>query len=294
MNNLLQFLLKHSSWFLFALLVVLSSVLLVRNNPWQQSVYLSSANALSASVFRIYSGVTGYFALRDINEGLQTRNAELEMQVVQLKSQLTHLRESMPDSTAVGAVARVDSTGKVVQPQFSHIVAHVISNSISQTYNYITIDRGSDDGIRPEMGVVSHDGVVGIVNVVGRHSARIISLLNPHMKLSCSIARTGDFGTLAWEGTDPRMAVLNDLPKQGKYQVGDTVITNGYSAVFPEGIMVGTVTARRKGTSDNYATLDVKLSTNFTQLSTVRAIRNKMKVELKALENKDFKTTNTK
>ncbi len=277
MNNLINFLIKHVAWFIFIFYVVVSCVLLFQSNPYQQSVYLSSANAVSSTVFKGYSTVTSYFGLKAINEELQERNAELEMEVVQLKKEAQNLKENIPDTTAIQPVVR----------QFDYVVAHVISNSISQPYNYITIDRGEADGIYPEMGVVDHNGVVGMVNVVGKHSARVISLLNPDMKLSCKVKRNQYFGSLQWNGVDPAFAVLRELPKQGKYQKGDTIITSGYSAVFPEGIIVGIVEGRQKELNDNFASLKVRLGTNFMQLSTVRAIKNTMKVELKAIKQND-------
>lgn len=284
MNNLLNFLIKHVSWFVFMFYVITSCVLLFRNNPYQQSVYLTSANAVASTVLEGYSSVTSYFNLKDINEELQQRNAALEMQVVALKNELANVKLQLPDTTRVQPVVS----------QFDYVVAHVISNSVSQPYNYITINRGTADGIVPEMGVVDHNGVVGMVNVVGEHSARVISLLNPHMKLSCKVKRNGFFGSMVWDGKDPEFAMLQELPKQGKYQKGDTIITSGYSAVFPEGIIVGTVESVSKELSDNFVSLRVRLATNFMQLSTVRAIKNKMKVELKLVESKDEKSANPK
>ena len=268
MNNLLNFFIKHVSWFVFMFYVITSCVLLFRNNPYQQSVYLTSANSVASTVLEGYSAVTSYFNLKNINEELQQRNAALEMEVVNLKSQLANVKMQIPDTTKVQPVVA----------QFDYVLAHVISNSVSQPYNYITINNG----------------VVGMVNVVSDHSARVISLLNPHMKLSCKVKRNGFFGSMVWDGKDPEFAMLQELPKQGKYHRGDTIITSGYSAVFPEGIIVGTVESVSKELSDNFVSLKVRLATNFMQLSTVRAIKNKMKVELKLVESKDEKTSSTK
>lgn len=284
MNNLINFLVKHITWFIFLFYVVLGLVLLFQHNPYQQSVWLSSANSMTATVLEGFEGVTSYFNLKTINEQLQQRNADLEGQVVMLKKQVDNYRliTGDTDHTIVG-------TGQ----QFDYVLANVISNSTAQPYNYITIDRGSADGINPEMGVVDHNGVVGIVNVVGRHSARILSLLNPYMQLSCSVKRNGYFGTMTWDGKDPRFATLQDLPKQGHYHKGDTIVTSGYSAVFPAGITVGVVEGNQKNLTSNGVSLRVRLAANFSQLSTVRAINNRMKVELKALESKDENVANS-
>ena len=274
MKNLLDFFVKHSAWFVLMLYLILSCVLLVRNNPYQQSVYLTSANAVCATVYEGISSVTDYFHLKGINEDLQERNALLEMELVDLRARVNDLKMQLPDTLK----------SQPVLQHFDFVVAHVISNSIAQTNNYITINRGEADGIRPEMGVVDQTGVVGIVNVVGKHSARIISLLNPDIRLSCKLRDSEYFGSMVWEGGDSRYAILEELPKHLTYQVGDTVVTSGFSTVFPEVIIVGTVEGRARNLSDSFVSLKVRLTTNFSQLSTVRVITNDMAEELKMLE----------
>ncbi len=277
MNNLLKFFLRHSSWFVFIFYVVISCVLLFQTNPYQQSVYLTSANAVSSAVYNGISSISSYFNLKDINEDLQSRNALLEMEVVDLRNQVNNYRMQIPDTSSIQPALR----------PYSFVVAHVISNSISQTYNYITINRGSAEGIESEMGVVDQNGVVGMVNVVGKHSARVISLLNPHMRLSCKVKNSDFFGSMVWDGKDPEYAILQQLPKHARFVKGDTIITSGYSAVFPEGIIVGTIVSAVKELSDNFISLKIKLSTNFTQLSTVRAIKNQNKAEFDAIKASD-------
>ena len=272
MNNLLNFFIKHSAWFIFAIYVILSLVLLFKDNPYQQSVYLTSANSVSAAVYKAFNGVTSYFHLRDINESLQERNAALEMELIELREHMTDLSLLSPDSLRQPALK-----------QYTFVMAQVIGNSISQPNNYITINRGYKDGVKPEMGVIDQNGVVGIVNVVGPHAARVISLLNPHIRLSCKLRNTGFFGSMVWDGKNPQYAVLEELPKHLTYHKGDTIVTSGYSAVFPEGIIVGTVVGLARGMSDSFVSLRVKLTTNFSQLSSVRVITNSMKEQIDAL-----------
>ena len=272
MNNLLNFFIKHSAWFIFAIYVILSLVLLFKDNPYQQSVYLTSANSVSAAVYKAFNGVTSYFHLRDINESLQERNAALEMELIELRNQMTDMALLSPDTLRQPALK-----------QYSFVMAHVISNSIAQPNNYITINRGHMDGVAPEMGVIDQNGVVGIVNVVGPHASRVISLLNPHMRLSCKLQRSGFYGSLVWDGKSPRYAVLEELPKHITYHKGDTIVTSGYSAVFPEGIIVGTVEGLARDLSDSFVSLRIKLTTNFSQLSSVRVITNSMKEQIEAL-----------
>ncbi len=275
MKNLLDFFIKHSSWFVFTFYAIVSMMMLFQTNPYQQSVYLSSANVVTSSVYNAFGSVSSYLNLRDINEDLQERNALLEMEVTNLRNQVYDLRLQLEDSAIV-------SNG---EQQFDFILAHVISNSISQANNYITINRGSEEGIQPEMGVVDQNGVVGMVNVVGKHSARIISLLNPNLRLSCKLKNSEYFGSMVWDGKSPEYAVLQELPKHVVYHKGDTIVTSGYSAVFPEGIIVGVVAGNDNGLNDNFISLRIKLTTNFSQLSTVRALKNTKHDELEALEN---------
>ena len=232
MNNLLNFFVKHSAWFIFAVYVILSLVLLFKDNPYQQSVYLTSANQVSAAVYKAFNGVTSYFHLRGINESLQERNAALEMELIELRNQMADMELLSPDSLRHN-----------VKGQYTFVMAQVISNSIAQPNNYITINRGYLDGVSPEMGVIDQNGVVGIVNVAGPHAARIISLLNPHIRLSCKLQGSGFYGSLVWDGKDPRYAVLEELPRHAEFHNGDTVVTSGHSSFFPEGLPVGTIAA---------------------------------------------------
>ena len=277
MNNLLNFFIKHSAWFIFAIYVILSLVLLFKDNPYQQSVYLTSANSLSAAVYKAFNGVTSYFHLRDINESLQERNAALEMELIELRNQMSEQALMSPDSLHQPALS-----------QYTFVMAQVISNSIAQPNNYITINRGYIDGIEPEMGVIDQNGVVGIVNVVGPHADRVISLLNPHMRLSCKLKSNNFYGSLVWDGKSPQFAVLEELPKHVKFHKGDTIVTSGYSAVFPEGIIVGTVEGLARDMSDSFVSLRIKLTTNFSQLSSVRIITNSMKEQIDALRRAEM------
>lgn len=276
MRNLISFLIRHSSWFVFLLYVFISLFLLFQNNPYQQYVYLTSANSASASIYKVVSGVTSYFNLQSINNDLQERNALLEMEVINLKRQL--------DDCKIRMIADSISLPDSVAQSYEYYFAGVINNSVSRPMNYITIDKGSSDGIEPEMGVVDQNGVVGIVSVVSKHAARVISLLNPNMKLSCKVKGSDYFGSLYWDGVSPHFAVLEEMPRHVVYQKGDTIVTSGYSAVFPEGLIVGVIESGMKANDDNFIALRVRLSTDFTRLSTVRAIKSKLSDELKEIE----------
>lgn len=284
MRNLFHFFVRHSTWFVFIFYMVVGCVLLFNRNPYQHHLYLTSAGQVASSVYSATNSVTGYFHLRDINEDLQQRNALLEMEVLTLKDRLRTVAEEI-----YGDTMTVDSS----LTNYRFIIAHVINNSVARSRNYITIEKGSDDGISPEMGVVDQNGVVGIVNVVGPHTARIISLLNPDLRLSCKIKGSDAFGSLVWNGKSPDQALLEELPRHVPFNVGDTIVTSGYSVVFPEGIPVGTIINQTKDDDDNFYTLQIRLLTDFTTLSTVRVIENALRDEINSIES-DAEPANSK
>lgn len=279
MRNLLNFLARYSSWFVFTFYAVLSCCLLFQSNPYQHHVFLTSAGAISTGVYEVTNNVTGYFSLRSINEDLQRQTALLQGEVLQLKDQLRQFRED--------SLQRQVNAADTARIKYNFIIGSVINNSIHNPYNYITINKGLADGVRPEMGVLDQNGVVGVVNVVTPHYARIISLLNPNFRLSCKLRGSDTFGSLVWDGTNPRTALLEELPKHTQFKRGDTIVTSGYSAMFPEGIPVGIIEGLGRGDDDNFFTLRIKLLTDFTALSTVKVISNTDIVEIKAVESKD-------
>ncbi len=282
LSELLKFFVKYSSWFLFALYLVAGFALLFSRNPFQHHVFLSSANIIASGVYNTTHNVTSYFSLCDINEDLQARISELELENYMLKNHLRAEREKIYADTMT-----VDSA----LTRYHFLIAHVINNSINHSHNYITIEKGRLDGIEPEMGVIDQNGIVGIVNVVGDHTARLISVLNPYLRLSCKVKGEDQVGSLVWDGRDPGEAILEELPKHAKFVKGDTVVTSGYSSVFPEGVPVGTILSGSRDREDNFYTLRIKLFTDFSTLSTVRVIRDNMKEELAEVE-KDIEIKN--
>ena len=282
MNNLINFFIKNSSWFIFAFYVILSLGLLFQSNPYQQSVYLTSANGTVATISKGVNGASDYFHLKEINEDLHRENANQKQEILNLKEQLNELE------LKYGEKPGKDVSGK---GDYSFISAHVISNSVVNPSNYITIDKGSADGIEPYMGVMDMNGVVGIVDAVNTHSARVMSMLHPDTKITCTLKGNGNSGLLVWDEKTTDHAILKDLPKVDEYHVGDTVVTSSTSLSFPEGFMVGVVERISPTTKeDSFMTLIVKLSCKITKLSNVHVIKNNRKEELKELESEDATT----
>lgn len=279
MRNLLNFLLKYNHWFLFILLEVISFVLLFRFNHYQHSVYFSSANAVAGKVYEVSGGITSYFHLKSVNEDLLDRIMELEQQNHNLEDALGR---HLSDSTELNSIRNLPNT------DYQVFKARVINNSLNLVDNYITLNRGSKDGIRPEMGVVDGNGVVGIVYDTSSHYSQVISVLNSKSSISCKIVGSEYFGYLKWEYGDSRYAYLKDLPRHAEFNLGDTVVTSGYSTVFPEGIMIGTVDDMADSNDGLSYLLKVKLATDFGKVSEVRVIARTGQHEQKELEQKSL------
>ncbi|MFV0418909.1 MAG: rod shape-determining protein MreC [Dysgonomonas sp.] len=279
MRNLINFLLRNSSWFVFIFLEIICFYFVFSGNSYQKSVFLKASNEITGELYSISGSISSYFGLREENQDLLEKNAELQAQVSYLKD---YIFEIEADSVKTEAFIR-DSLGHKANPDF--IIARVEKNSISMLDNYIIINKGQNDGVKEDMGVVSQKGIVGVVRATGANSSMVQSLLNPHSRFSCKILNSNAAGILIWEGGDSRYAKLTEYPKYERIEKGDTIVTSGFSDFFPEGIMVGTIEDFKSETDDNFYSLKVKLSTDFGSLKNVRLINNTNE-EIKELEEK--------
>lgn len=210
---------------------------------------------------------------------MQASNARLENEVLNLKHQIAELKTLQSDSIIF------NSEG---ENRYNYVAATVINNNVRHPKNYFSINRGSYDGVSTGQGVVDQNGVVGIVNVVGPHTARVISLLNETQRFSVKLKNTEFIGSLSWKGGDPTVAYMEEVPRHAKYQIGDTVVTSGYSLSFPSDIPVGVIMNRIKGSDDNFYILKVRLTPDFKSLGTVRVIKDNFKLSLDSLSQFDL------
>lgn len=266
MRNLLDFLARHNHWFLFVLLEAISFVLLFHYNSYQGSVWFSSANAVSGKVYEWDSSVTQFFSLVDANKKLTQRNVYLERQVEMLSEQL---EKSGKDSSYL---ERLQAS---VMQSYETIPAKVVSSSLNKLKNFITIDKGSADGVRKDMGVVCGTGVVGIVYLVSDHYSVLIPVLSSVSNISCTIRSRGYFGYLHWNGGSPEEAYIDDIPRHARFKLGDVIVTSGYSSVFPPGIVVGRIKHVYNSENGLSYRLKVTLSTDFGRLRDVCVINDK-------------------
>jgi len=275
MRNLLNFLIKYYYWFLFFLLEIISFTLLFRFNHYQKSSFFTSSNAVAGEIYKIKGDVTSYFYLKEANEDLLDRNMLLEQQLANLRKEL--------QGRGVDSL-EVDGMNNLVAKNSHLIKANVINSSLIKADNYITLDKGSNDGVHSEMGVIDRNGVVGIVYMTTPKYSVVISMLNTKCRIGCKILGSGYFGTIKWEGRDSRYAYLDDLPRHAKFGLGDTIVTSGYSDVFPAGIMVGTVDHIGNSKDGLSYQLKVRLATDFGKLNSVRVLPKATQMEQKLLE----------
>ena len=263
MHNLTEFLAKYKHWFLFVALEVLSMVLLFRFNDYHGSVWFTSANYVTGMAYEATSKVTSYLSMGALNEKLTKRNVELEQQVRELSSKLY---DKTKDSIYL-------QKGQYhFLSKFRLIQAKVVSNSLDRPDNFITINKGTWDGVRKDMGVACGNGVVGIVYMAGIHYAVVIPVLNSKSNISCSIQGRNYFGYLHWNGGASNMAYLDDVPRHAKFKLGDRIVTSGYSSVFPAGVLVGKIKHVYNSEDGLSYRLAVQLSTDFGNLRDVCVI----------------------
>lgn len=277
MRNLLNFLLNYGYWLLFLLLEVASFLLLFRFNNYQGSVGFTSANRVVGYIYTVSSEVSAFFKLRTINEQLTRENVNLQAENKVLRETL---KQALPDAKGEPVASTLQEKG------YNLIPTHIINNSLHLPDNYITLDKGASDGVAPEMGVVNGNGVVGIVYMVSEHYALAISLLNSKSSISCRFKHNDYFGYLKWKGGSSQHALLEDVPRHALFQKGDTVVTSGYSAVFPQGLMVGTVDSIADSNDGLSYLLHIRLATDFASLDNALIIANKGQEEQHALEEK--------
>lgn len=265
MRNLLAFLAKYNHWFVFILLEVICFVLLFRFNNFQGSVYFSSANAVAGKVYEYNSSVTTFFNMSQSNKKLSERNLILEQHVRALTQYIaTHHGDSLA----------MEQCQKQALAGFKLIPAKVIQSTINREDNLITIDKGKADGIHEDMGVACGTGVVGVVYMASDHYSIVLPVINVNSNISVMIRKRGYFGFLHWKGTPSDIAYVDDVPRHARFALGDYVVTNGYSSIFPPGIMVGKILHVFNSSDGLSYRVQLRLSTDFGKLRHVCVIDN--------------------
>lgn len=277
MLRILQFLYRIRAFILFVFLEVVAVWMIVTNNSPQGAAFFNSSNALVGSILKQQADVVQFFSLADANEALTAENAQI-LQTLQML-------QAKPDSVPF----TLDSTFAAT---YEFKGARVIGTSLRFSQNYLTLNKGSKHGVKPGMGIFNPHGVVGRVKTVSENYSVAFSLLNTGLMISSKIKSTDVFGSVQWDGRNSTEARLLFVPRHVKTQEGDTVVTSGFNAVFPEGIPIGIISSVAPDQKDpNYLNLTIKLSSDFSKLSYVYLVENTQFNELDSL-NRQSDITN--
>lgn len=260
----------------------LALVLIFNSGFYHRFLNIAFSNRLVGSIQQVTGEVSSYIGLREKNRLLTESNAQLEMQYLQLKQQMDFaLADTIKPLTFVR-----DSTEAIPEMQF--LTARVVSSTINRGHNLIVINRGTEAGVKKDMGVMSARGVVGIVSSVSQDYSVVVPLINPSLKLSCKLKRTNHFGYLTWDSPGSVTSRLTDLPSHVRVNVGDTIVTSGYSSVFPPNLYVGRVDSSyqvRDGVALGNGNIPVALGADFGTLDFVYVVMAGVFVPHEALDS---------
>lgn len=268
MQQIINFIFKNSTRILFLLLLLISLTLVIKSHSYHRSQVVNSANVVSGNFYAKSNEVKTYFSLKDQNEKLAKENAYLRKLIF-----------NKSDSTSI---LPKDSTK--AYDKIEVIQTRVINNTFNTSENYITLKSGSNQGIKADMGVVSSQGIVGIVEKTSKNFATVLSVLNVKSQINVKIKKSGHFGSLIWNAKNAGYVQLIDVPRLASVKKGDTIVTGGRSTIFPENIPVGIIDKVFTDTQNNYYTLNVRLFNDMTNLNHVYVIKNKQSAEINKLE----------
>lgn len=270
MQQIFNYIFKNSSRLLFLLLLCISFLLTIQSHSYHRSKMISSANFLSGGVYQQINDASEYLNLRTENEALALENARL-------KSILFNSKDT-------SYLKRMDSIKGI--PADDVLVSKVIHNSYNVHENFLTLNSGSNDGVKQDMGVINDLGIVGIVDNTSPKFATVLSILNVKSQINAKIKKSNHFGSLVWNGKSTGFVQLIDVPRLASVRKGDTIVTGGQSVIFPENINIGTINKIYIDNKTNYYTLDIKLFNDMTNLGHVYIIKSKNREELNNLEKR--------
>ncbi|MFD0794352.1 rod shape-determining protein MreC [Mucilaginibacter litoreus] len=270
MRNLLIFITKYNAFFLFLIFMISSLIIFVKYNSFQKASFINSTNEVTGTLYTRADELKSYLSLKDVNDRLARENAALRNQ----------LRSSQYADTA----ARHTVTDTIYKQQYEYIAAKVINNSVNKRNNYLTINRGSNDGIEKGMGVISGAGVVGKVVLVSPHLSIVQSLLHKDSRVSGMLLSNKEIGYLEWgDDMDPHKALLVDVSNNAQPKIGEQVVTSDLS-LFPAGTALGKVSKLKVKGVGFFLNMEVTLAVDFSKLEYVYVVLNKFAKEQAGLE----------
>lgn len=275
MRNLLIFITKYNAFFLFLIFEISSLIIYIKYNSFQKATFINSTNQVTGNFYARADEVKGYMSLREVNDALVRENALL--------------RNQLKSSRYVDSVAKHIVNDTIYKQQYEYIDAKVINNSVNKRNNYLTINRGSKDGIAKGMGVSSANGIVGKVVFVGQHLSIVQSLLHKDSRFSAMLANNKEIGYLMWgDNLDPHKAILGDVSNSAQPKINELVVTSQLS-LFPAGIPIGRVSKLNAKGAGFFLNMEVKLAVDFSRLEYVYVINNRFATEQAGLEAQEKK-----
>lgn len=271
MQNLFQFFARFGTTILFVFLEMVCFGLVIKFNSGQKEIFVNSSGFYSGVFLENYHRLSRFYRLSSVADSIAKDNARLRAELRFATIDASFKRDSLVDT--------------VYQQRYSFISAQVVSNSVNQIDNFITVNKGSAMGIQPGMGVINETGIVGVVRQTSRDYATIASVLSSQTRISASVKRNGFFGSLVWDNNSTEYLQLKDIPKHADIVKGDSIITSGFSSIFPKGIFIGRVEEVGFESGSSFYDLKVKMVTNFNRLGYVYVILDKSKPQLDSLSN---------
>ncbi len=273
MYRLLQLIHSYRAFLVLLFFELVCIWLLVRNNPYHSAAYFHSSNVIIGRIYQTRNNISQYFNLPVINEELSNDNAQLRELLS--KSQVPVIVKSKFDSIKMSHI----------DYDYEYLSAKVINNSTMLLHNFLTINKGRSNGVEPDMGVISANGIVGKVMAVSENFATVSTLLNNDVFVSAYLKRSNTFSSINWDGKDKLKTKMLYVPRHIQLEKGEEVVTSGYNSIFPENILIGFVDDFSHAENDSWYDIDVNLSNDFSTLAYVYIIKNPMKEERIELES---------
>lgn len=267
MQQLFNFFIRNKTFVLFLLLLSSALSFTIRSHEYHRSKFIHSSNQITGSIYGAFHGITQYINLKKENKLLLDENSQLKT--------LVFNRENL---------AKVDS---LLESTYNLLPSLVYKNSFAVPNNYLTLNKGRNDHIKDEDGVITSKGIVGIIDKTSKNYSRVLSVLNTNSRINVKLKKTNHFGILSWDGKSPEITQLKDVQDLVKIAIGDTVVTSGYSSTFPANIPVGSIKSYRLNDTEDLYIIDIKLFNDMTNLEHVYIVKNTDINELKALNISD-------
>ena len=272
MRSILAFFWRNNFIVLFLFLELVSGSLIVQNNKFHNASFINSANRMTGGLLQWQDNLTNYVGLKEENLMLVQENKRLHSQSILAFTRYTKKNFVHNDT--------------VYQQQYTFLNAQVINNSIFKRNNYLTLNKGWSQGVAPEMGVISSNGVIGIVKDVSEHFSTVLSVLHKKSSISARLDGKDYFGSLIWNGRDFKYGTLTEIPSHVVLSKGAKIVASGHSAIFPRGIPIGTIVEYEVVPGNNSYTVDIKFAEDYSDLSHVYVVSNLLKMEQVELEKR--------